>query len=312
MGIVCNIFGLYAIGYPIPYDTGNWKSLAKKGIFKVKSAQKAEYFQIGDIIVEPGHCNVITDVLREGNSVMSVEWSESKPPFPVANRYTVAEANSRLQTRRGIIYRLSVPCNYYEKSEFVAVIDEILSGSYSYNNDICTFAGDYAVFREGQKIYLNYNLDTVKAWTGVQLYKDDVLIDTLTIDTSEHEIDLTGLNLEYGDYKARMTDGSNYSDYTYFYILQTDVSVTYNEDGTMTVDFGSSNGTPLFLRLCKIDGGPIGILPLTEDEVRDGSVTFNPQDLQQGYDLVHNGTYLKVYFSSEYGRVTNEPILTNI
>lgn len=316
MGIVCSIFGLNAVGCHIPWATGNWEYLAKIGLFKKKSSQIAEFFEIGDIIIEPGHCNVITGLLYTENNVLkSVEWSESKQDFPVKNTYTVQQANNRLISRSGVIYRLAIPIDYYERSEFVAVGNEVLGTTYQYNNDICTFAGDYAVFREGQIIYLNYNLDpdNIGNWTHIKLYKDGNLIgDSIQINVLEHKLNLTNYNLTYGAYKACMTNGVSDSDFTHFQILQTDVSITYNNDDTITVDFTSENGTPLFIRLCKIDGAPIEIIPLTEDERRKGSITFNPLKFLQGYDLVHNGTYLKVYFASEYGRVTNEPILTTL
>lgn len=316
MGIVCNIFGMNAISYKIPYDTGNWKFLRKKGYFKELQYQEAKYLNIGDIIVEPGHCNVITNIEKNDSGYSKIiYWGESVMDFPKINRYSEEQANNRIAERGGIIYRRDnlYKDSYYERSPFVAVEDEILDSSYVYNDDICTFAGDYAVFRENQKIVINYNLkNTNSDWNQIELYKNDELIGTYSL-VDSHNYDLSSLNLKYGNYKARLKYNSTFSDYTYFQILDTEVSYTLN-DSTIKIVFNSHNGEPLFIRLCKVDGGPICIVELTEDDKRKGFIEFdyNYYGNGQGYSIVNGGTYLKVYFESEYGRVTNEPILTTI
>ena len=316
MGIVCNIFGMNAISYKIPYDAGNWKFLRKKGYFKELQYQEAKYLNIGDIIVEPGHCNVITNIEKDDSGYSKIiYWGESVMDFPKINRYSEEQANNRIAERGGIIYRRDnlYKDSYYERSPFVAVEDEILDSSYVYNDDICTFAGDYAVFRENQKIVINYNLkNTNSDWNQIELYKNDELIGTYSL-VDSHNYDLSSLNLKYGNYKARLKYNSTFSDYTYFQILDTEVSYTLN-DSTIKIVFNSHNGEPLFIRLCKVDGGPICIVELTEDDKRKGFIEFdyNYYGNGQGYSIVNGGTYLKVYFESEYGRVTNEPILTTI
>lgn len=315
MGIVCNIFALYAACLPIPYDTGNWDYLRKIGVIKKLNEQDFKYVEIGDLVWEPGHGSIIVDIKKDNNkNVLSVKWAESVMDFPVINNFTTAQANSRLARNHGIIYRINGINKYlfYERSPFVSVNEES-TDSITYNNDICTFAGDYAAFRKGQIIYLNYNLEEVGIWDSIELYKNDTLIDTLTIDVSAHRIDLTSLNLDYGKYKARMKHDNDYSDYTYFEIIDTTVSLSY-AGSNMNVAFSSANGNPDYIRLCKIDGGPICIIPLTEEDVSKGIVEFNPQFYisRQGYSAVPGGSYLKVHFSGEYGCVTNEPILTNL
>ena len=311
MGIVCNIFGLNAISYPIPYDTGNFKYLMKRGLFKKISEQNADNLEMGDIIIEPGHCNVIINIREVSNSNKTIYWGESVMDFPVVNEYTIDDANNRLKSNNGIIYRVNCAYKqYYEKSPFVAVGDETFTPDYNYNNDICTFAGDYAAFRKGQKIVINYNLKVVKDYTSIEIYKDDDLQGTYNIEKDSNNFDLTDLFLEEGYYKARLTNGVSYSDYTYFQIIDTDVSYSLDGDN-ITVLFNSNIGYPIFVRLCKIDGGPICIIDLTEDNIRAGNISFDYKKYgsSQGYELIEGGTYLKVYFEAEYGRVTNEPIL---
>ena len=315
MGIVCNIFALYSTCLPIPYDTGNWDYLRRVGIFNKLNTQDFKYAEIGDLIWEPGHASVVTDVTKDYNGdVINIMWAESVNDFPYTHSMTTSQANNRLSESGGIIYRINGINKYlsYERSPFVSTIDESID-QYTYNNDICTFGGDYAAFREGQIIYLNYNLSEVGDWDSVEIYKNDTLVDTLNIDPSIHEIDLTSLNLEYGKYKARMKSGSNYSDYTYFEIIETSVSLSYI-GSTMKVEFSSANGNPDYLRLCTIDGGPICIIPIHSEDAAKGFVEFNPFYYinRQGYSSVQGGTYLKVHFSGEYGCVTNEPILTNL
>lgn len=312
MGITCNIFGLGTLAYPIPYDTGNWKYLMKKGIFKKLYQQDSKNFEIGDIIIEPGHCSVIVDIEKDlSGNITTIYWGEATTDFPIIHSYSIGEANSRLSSNKGIIYRTNIYKNiYYEKSPFISVADEIPNSDFIYNDDICTFAGDYAAFRKGQKIFLNYNLKEVKDFTHIELSKEDEVINTLEISSSDHRYDLTSLNLDEGYYKARLKKDDYYSDYTYFQIIDTNVSYELS-DNIIKVSFSSNTGEPLFVRLCKVDGGPICIVELTEEDKRNGSISFNIEEYgnNQGYSLQNGGTYLKVYFEAEYGRVTNEPIL---
>lgn len=228
---------------------------------------------------------------------------------------SISTYNSLVANEHIIVYRPSELYRNvdYVASPFVAVGDETIS-PFVYNNDICCFAGDKATFREGDTIAVNYNLVSVGAWTGMELYKNGTLVDTITIDSSIHYVDLTSKNLTYGKYKARMTDGANYSDYTEWEILQADVTCSVGDDGLATITITSANGTPVAVKVCELDGTNRAVRVLNEDEIADGTfktdlIALNKQQHGDAKPLRGiSGLYLKVYFQGEFGRATNTPL----
>jgi hypothetical protein len=229
---------------------------------------------------------------------------------------TPAQFNERLASNSGIIYRYNELYKNikYTSSPFVAVEWETPE-TYVYNDDICTFAGDYACFRVGFPIYINYNLKSVGTWTTMQLYKDNTLVNTCTIDASSHRLSL-GSSLTAGKYKARLANGSTYSDYTYFEVIETTVSYSDVGENVKKVTFESSNGTPVYVRCSGVDGAPMCLYPLTDDDIANGYCEVNFKSLiQKQYNnlSIHTGNvYCKVTFKGDYGRVTNKPILTDL
>ena len=148
----------------------------------------------------------------------------------------------------------------------------------------------------------------------MELYKDGTLLDTITIDTSIHYVDLTSLNLAYGKYKARMTDGVNYSEYTEWEILQADVTCIIGDDGLATIGITSANGVPVAVKVCELDGTLRAERVLNEDEIAEGTfktdlVALNKQQHGDTKPLRGvSGLYLKIVFKGEFGRVTNVPL----
>ena len=172
---------------------------------------------------------------------------------------------------------------------------------FTYNNDICTFAGDMASFRENELIVLNYNLDSNPShdWTAIELFKDGSLIETYQLssivqselpeDQQGHALVL-GDSLTYGKYKARLTDGENYSDFTYWEVLQTDVSFVKNFDnGSSKIAWTSANAKATHVALNTLTGSGTVSDEFNEDEISTGVAFRN-------------------LFVGDYGAVTNEPI----
>ena len=181
---------------------------------------------------------------------------------------------------------------------------------------------------------LNYNLKEDKSWESVELYKNDELMGTYRLSEDagtydrgpenypaekaevlpSHSFDLSFLNLTKGKYKARLVDSSNnYSDYTNFEILDTSVSYINNNNITHVI-FNSVQGSPLFVRFHKQDGGPKAIYEFTSKDIENGYCDIDVSELikQQHNNYAAGKTYMKVYFEGEYGRVTNEPIEFNL
>lgn len=311
-GAVCTDLTSVCTGYETVWFSFEHQWLAKYAFKAVKLYdQSAQGLCLGDIVWREGHCRLVVGLKRdtEGN-VTHVKIAEEVEPAAQENQYVTASAfNAQLSANSEIIYRsLELYKNIdYTPSPYVPVMDEP-SQAVTYNNDICCFAGDKATFREGDTIAVNYNLVSVGSWTSMQLYKGDTLVDTISVDQSSHVVDLTSENLTYGKYKARMTDGSNYSDYTYFEVLKT--QVTCEISGGVANLRWVSDGKAVGARLCVESGSPRAVVEFTDDEIdaSSASVDFVTINKELGLPTIKgaSGVFLKVYFKGDYGRVTNE------
>jgi hypothetical protein len=314
-GTVCSQFVPSCNGGVIDYATAFHPWLAKSYHAEVKVFdQSAQGVRVGDLYWYIDHCRLIYAVKKNSSGVVThIQIAESNYNHCVINSVmTATEFENDMATKDCLIFRpLWLYKNIdYVPSPYVAVGDETPE-TVVYNDDICTFAGDKATFREGDTIAINYNLKQIGTWTSMQLYKGSTLVDTFTIDPSVHTKDLTAFNLTYGKYKARMTDGVNYSDYTEFEILQTDVTAS-NSGEITTVGVTSANGKPVAIKVCGITGGARCMLELTEEQREAASFDMNLVGLaleQAGLNIRgESDLYLKVYFQGEFGRVTNEPL----
>jgi hypothetical protein len=135
----------------------------------------------------------------------------------------------------------------------------------------------------------------------MELYKDDVLVDVLNV----REVnDTTLASLPYGDYKARLFKGSTYSDFTYWKVINVDVSI---DKANNTVYFQSQNSIPESYEFCTISGSrgipQTYVHELTDEEVRNGFSVIPSNKINS------SATYIKVHFKCDYGRVINQPIV---
>lgn len=314
MGTVCSSFVAYVLGLKIPYATGDYTYLMNNDIFDKIEDQSVNGIKIMDVIWEPGHANIITNIVRNSsNEIVGIIWSESVSPFVKSTDMTKEQFTNRLTQKGGIIYRYKKWGEHaeYIPSEFVSVMGE--STSYQYNDDICTFAGDYACFREGDLIVINYEK---KDFSAMEIMKNDEIIATLDLpsDNSNHSINLQDLNLGYGLYKARLAGGNGYSDYTYFEILQADVS--YEIEGeNQRIYFNSANGTPLYLNLTNRAGNTLIKYAFSPADVANKYAIINAKELLnafRGKSSYGSNVYLKVFFQGKYGRVTNHFLKINL
>ena len=315
MGTVCTFFVDYVLGLNIPYASYEYAHLADMGIFEKIEDQSFNGIQIMDIIGEPGHANIITNIFRNSSKeIESVIWTESTSPYVKSTEMSKLQFHDRLSRKNGIIYRYKKwgEHSVYTPSEFVSVMGEP-SQPYHYNDDICTFAGDCACFREGDIIVINYEKGNFSA---MELIKNDEIIVTLDLpaDASNHAISLQDMGLTYGQYKARLAGGNGYSDYTYFEILQTDVSCETDGDN-QKVSFKSANGEPIYLQFGNRVGDSFGKYAITIEDKQNGYAVVNAKKLLndfRGRNSFGEDVYLKVFFQGKYGRVTNHFFKVNI
>ena len=315
MGTVCSFFVSYVLGLKIPYHVYEYNAMEELGLIEKIEDQSVNGIEFMDVILESGHVSIITNIKRSQNGeIINLTWSESVSPFVKSNVMDTLEFKNRLDKKKGKIYRFKDWANSqaYKASEFVATYGESIS-DYKYNDDICTFAGDYACFREGDIIVIDYRKGS---YTGMELYKDNQLIETIPLssDATDYAINLTERNLAFGTYKARLTNGKSHSDYTYFEILQTDVTFE-NYDIHQKISFHSGNGTPIYIQFCIRNGESLGKYILTKDDIMNGYALVDAKALLKQYRNMTSfkyDVYVKVFFQGKYGRVTNHFLKTNL
>lgn len=326
-GTTCSSLIAYATGENLQWATSlnKWCARYRKNYCKVFD-QSAQGLRLGDIYWVTGHNMLIVGLKRNSaGKVTAVKVVEStKPNVMERNDYTASYwENTYMKSRNAIMYRSNeLYKSFYIPSPFVAVGDEEIT-PFQYNNDICTFAGDKASFRESDLIVLNYNLESVGSWTAIKVFKDDVLINTYQlseIDQSElpegqknHALKL-GNSHTYGQYKACMTDGTNDSEYTFWEVIQSDVSATKNGD-VFHIEWQTS-GVPTSFTVCEIGGKVVVRDELSDEDIEFGSKDINLKALRlQQYPLEEvpsSDTYLKVHFKGDYGKIASELIEINL
>lgn len=310
-GTVCCGLTAWVMGMDTMYLAGDYGSNNVPGLSTV-AYNSVDDLRPLDLIWQDGHIQIISDIWKdEFGNVKYIGWAEMSTPYPYRGLLTPELFNSRLASISGTVHRWDGWANLPEPddSEYSQYLLGQTRKEPEWSGDIMCFAGDYAAFVEGDIIHLNARRNSV--YTGVELYKDDVLLQTIditglpadTIVTPNTEdwvdVNLTPLNLAYGKYKARLTNGTNTTDYTYFEIIGVSMSAT-KSGNTVTIAFGSSNGTPVSVEQVKENGFPNSpnskMHEITAEEVSAGTMTLN---------WAYNSTYkyLLMLVRGDYGTV---------
>lgn len=305
-GVVCSGYCGYSLGIPAPYATFQLAGLSE---MEVVYDQSANGLQLGDIVWQSGHTRIVKEVWRKNGLTTKVHLAEAVQPLTKDDDImTATEFNTLLASINGIIYRYKDMYKNikYTPSPYVAVGDETPE-TVTYNNDICTFAGDKATFAEGDLIYIHcLNL----AYPQMEVYKDDVLIDTITLasdsraalteDGLAYAVNLSNDNLAYGKYKCRLKNGSTYSDYTYFEVLDVNLSVSGN-----TASYSSENAVAVYMYYRQYHNtagsGPNGNAPI--DGQASGTIDISDAP-------VSTHPCLMVIFRGEYGTAFAQVVLS--
>lgn len=314
-GTVCTAFTSWAIGSPLIWQSFDHVWAAEQGLFVEVADNSATGARLMDVVWQPGHCSIVTDIYRDADgNATTIHLSESVQDYVVDHTMTAAQFNAFLARVSGQIYRyVNLYENLdYEPSPFVAVDGETPQ-TYTYNDDICTYLGDYVSIADWEKMYINY---TKGSYTQMQLYKGDTLIQTITLPSSynaTHSIDVTSYLTGAGEYKARLTDGTNHSDYCYFEVVGTNVTTALDGDN-LTVNFSSPNGSPLYVKL-KLDWGSVkATYVFSAEEQQKGSCTFDANALRvaQSRSMWTSTVYARVFFQGKYNQVIGDYVDSHV
>lgn len=315
-GTVCTAFTCGALGSDVLWQSYDHAWAAENGLFVEVEDNSASGARLMDVIWSPNHCRIITDIYRDarGNPT-TIYVSESIRDYVHTLQYSASELNNLLASKSGKLYRYTKLYENlgYEPSPFVAVEDETLDGEYQYNDDICTYLGDYVSIADWEKMFINY----VKgSYTQMQLYKGDALIQTISLPSSynaTHSIDVTSYLNGAGEYKARLTDGTNYSDYCYFEVVDTNVTASMS-GGNLIVSFSSSNASPICVKLKVLYGSVRATYVFSDKDISAGQCVFNPNKLRiaQGRPAFSEKTYARVFFRGKYNQVIGDYVDSHV
>ena len=273
----------------------------------------------GEIVTAGGKYRIENGVVQEktGGGYVDTDLPYYKTIGCRTTRRTFAGFNTYMKGHHAQLYRYNnIEDNLeYKKSDFVAVEDET-EPTYEYNDAICTYAGDYAVFRAGFPVHINYVKEKEGGnYTGILIGKIGEFLDGFTLPSSyntTHSVDITGYCKTAGKYIAYLTDGTNTSAVTHFEIVDTTTTVNGSMND-LTVNFNTS-AHPVYIEFVSERGNQWGLYELSDAEINAGTVHLNAIE----YILESIGKnnhayaehreaeyYVRVKYQGEYGGVTS-------
>ncbi|MBR6963364.1 MAG: hypothetical protein IKH86_06975 [Prevotella sp.] len=300
-GTVCSSMVSYALGLNPGFSSRDFHE--SELMMRIPLTQ-IDNIMIADVLWKSGHVALVTDVVRdEKGNVTQVEISESVSSG--CRRYTKSREDflTMMETsfKEVLRYtRLYENTNYISIPEFAAVLDEE-PVSFQYNDDLCVDKGDKSCYLENEEVVVNI----MHSYDYLEVYKDNELYETINADSE----DVILSKLPYGDYKARLFYNGQYSDYTFWKIVNVEIKAD-REGGRLY--FYSKNATPLYVSSRDIAG-----LMKSTPTRKYGFYVFNEEDLNRGYiniqqlNILPEYPYIRVTFSTEYGTIINIPINWN-
>ena len=298
-GVVCSSLVSYALGI---YPSFSTKDFCESDLMIEIPSQEIDSVKTADVLWKNGHVALITDISKDKEGhLLTIEISESVETGCRRYSKTRNEFCELMKSSFKKIYRykeLYKNINYISIPEFVSVTGEEPI-SFNYNDNLCVDKGDKSCYLEGDTVTVN----VMHAYDRIEIYKDDNLYLSISEKTEE---DVCLSNLPYGDYKARIFFNGQYSDFTYWKVVNINVSVD-RKNGRVT--FSSANAVPQYMHFRDIAGlmQPIptqkyGFHLFTEQDITNGYVNVDNSSVKQEYP------YLRVYFSTDYGTIINKPI----
>ena len=296
--------------------------------------------KIGDVCDNKAHSFLIYGLHRDSNGeIDQVKYVESTTGYRnggcrivTKTKQEFAEHVNRAGDPFTVFRYVKLWANTdYESSEYVPLTARgETETAVTYNNAICTFAGDKCTFRGGDLIVINYNLYGTQAhdWTKIQVYKNEVLLREYTlaeaeqtlvnylsdngvtpnpfnpaIDEHNHALVL-GTELTEGMYKACMIDANdNASDYTYWEILDNTVTAVKLGEDEYEITVG---GTRL-IQVIYVNLVNMYYLPSYEEQ-QERKFIVRPAALAKLFGNTDTGYNVSVKLAGVYGNVTTVPV----
>lgn len=300
-GTVCSSFVSYALGLDV-----NQKSydIPEASFMMLVEDQSAQGIQLADVLWKKGHVALITRIRRKkvGGEIVNIEISEAGVKgCRRREKDSEEDFNTMLSDGGWKIYRYKDLENngYQPVTEFVAVDGEERT-AFQYNDAICPNKGDKSCYITGEDVILNI----VDGYNEIEIYKDDALYRRIAIG---NELDVVLQDLPYGDYKARLSNRREDSEYAFWKVVDVNVAIDLKRQKVL---FHSENATPLYLEFCSSAGDrpKWAVQILTDKDIANGFVQIGSLQ-QKKIKKTKSNLYIKVHFECDYGKVVNRPVL---
>ena len=351
-GYVCCGLTSEAVGAPIKFNNPYHDEASRiQGLLAPVYPQSAEGLKVGDILDGETHSVIVIGIHYsngQADKFRLAEESTSHAGDPYgggvlggAKIFEVTKATIEGATYFGRMRAYRYVRLYrnldYEQSPFVTCTGETALAPYSYNNDICTYAGDKVSFKFGDKVVINYNLTNSQsfAYTKINLYKDGSTtpttylledIDQSTLpngDGTTYWLDQRGHalvleNLVAGDYVAKMADDNgNESEPTTFEVVSTNVTVTNVGNDKYEIEYAgeieavyvgeysySSSSGDLPFKHFNYSSGCMAFPTFWEVDAH--KMTIYPKHIAKEGGNPTYGSHLEFIIKSKYGNIRTE------
>lgn len=295
-GTVCSAAACFALGESFAWSTYMVDSIP---CFSKNPDTSPYSIEVGDLLWKQGHDALVYDIERDEltDSISSVTIFEAIGSGPRIIKYSVEDYLVRWKNDKLIDYKY-IPRSIsldYQPIPFCVVGDEIPVPPFEYNDELCPQLGDKAVYREGDSVVVNMLNDRFHV---LEILKNAHPFQSIAIQDDDVELP----NLSFGRYSvvAKDTIDCCFSKPVCFDVVDTNVSI--KQDGhLLTVHFESKYANPVFVAICEENGLNHSVVELNEEEQKNGYIVIKKTK--------QNGKFFcKVYFETEWGRVTNIPI----
>ena len=264
-GTVCVTLTSYALKLPIV--SSGYYHLIPDLVLIGTVPSTVDDIQLGDVIIEPSHAALITDIIRENNAVKYVEVSESTKHGlenadkqgmqwgGICRRKLWAVGNYVRWFGNFSLYRYSKVASVpYEENEYVSIGDGLGFRKNPYLACM-PYEGDYYHY---SRLLTGINvlvLDT--HYTSLFVYKDGALLATYPITPQTESVNVT---LDGGGYyTANLLDGNNHASGSCHWMVNTTTDITYtvaNGIASFTVK-RDIDTPPISVRFNKINDNPV-------------------------------------------------------
>ena len=303
-GSVCSAFISYCYGLKGVHTTADLPLLED---FSLAEYQDIEHLEVGDMLLchngTTNHTMFVYDITRnEEGRIINVIFAHQGTPTAYTYAVTPKGFTGFLGETRYQIYKFNHWDQLtYEESQWVSVSGEEEKDP-QWNHYLGPRRGDKANWPQGEAVEID--ILNKGDFTAARLYRGEELIS----ETEIAEIDcLVYEDLDTGKYRVCLAAGSDCSEYCYFNVVSSEISVEDLGGGRAKICFHSDCGTPSWYAWCGSSGadrwGAFRAFDLTEEEIEDGCAISE-------YEA---GTWMfKVEFTNEFGTFSSTFITADI